>query len=495
VSKKVPHSTILDIYERKIRVGKAPEVLTAIRKDLIKFRTNRPLLLPLAQLARRAGDATLSIQLLRPLVRPTGRHIGKASPKEQAEYAAALIALGVLPEARRLLRSISQEEAPEALLFTAFQLFAQWNYRDAIPVLESYISSPTLSDYQRLLGQVNLAAALVSNRESKKASEMLVPLRRQTAKQELWLLLGNVLELSAQNEIFAKRWNRATSFLSEASKVLLSRGTVDNLYIRKWQTIVELHQRPGLRSTALKLNKIKQEAALKGSWETSRECDLFLAVATRNEVLRDKVFFGTPYSHYRSRLQSLYGEFDLPSHYDWSTDNSNVKDILNISDFASLRKLGLKPYHLLTKLTMALSADFYKPCTVSGFHSLLYPDDHFDPISSSMRIYQVVRRFRAWAIKHRLPIQLVENKSTYQLIAKPGFAIRVPSDLTKRLQHSIDEKLLAIFCGNTFSLAEAKGALNLPERTLSRELNALVESNVLIRYNRARATRYQFRTQ
>lgn len=495
----------LKIWDQQIKSGNAGEVLSAIRKTLERRRPPRHLLLPMAEMCRRAGAPAISLQLLRPLLRPPSPRHPQADSKEKAAYAGALVLLGVLPEAERLLKTIDLKEAPEALLYRAFAMFAQWNYQDAIPILNQYLQSVESSgnqnsgyetNYQTLVAQVNLAAALVSVGESEQAHLLLESVKQKAQASNYTLLLGNLLELSAQNSLFASQWSEAKDFLEQAAAVLKATPTADSLYVEKWSAILETLQNPELRNADLRLKKVKEKALQHKSWETVRECELFLSVFQKNVKLRDQVYFGTPFVHYRNRLLHFWPKTpQIPKSFDWSVGSkkqNSLKMALDLTNSAKLFELGLGPERLVTHLLFALASDFYKPFDISTLHGLVFPGNYFEPLSSSMRLYQLVLRLRQIFKSQKIAAEIRRTEGGYRLYPMPGTFIRVSKDLIGQATSSLGDKLRSSFESQIFSLADASHQLKIPRRTTSRQLKALIESGELLCYNRARATRYQF---
>lgn len=126
--------------------------------------------LELARLARRAYLPGVAILLLRPWVRPSSARAmeTEARPEETLEFASALIAVGARTEGVELLKSVDASRFPERDLFASFALFSSWDYASALPLLRRYTRHKGLSDYARLVGRANLAAALVHERSSRK---------------------------------------------------------------------------------------------------------------------------------------------------------------------------------------------------------------------------------------------------------------------------------------------------------------------------------------
>jgi hypothetical protein len=159
--------TGLESLVRSGESAKARRILRELRLD----RLTRAEKLQAANLARRSGLPELSIKLLNRVMRPRSG-ASDASARERAEYAAALSRIGATSEALGILESLKGSDHPEVPLFHAFALISQWDYRGAIPLLRRH-ERAAQTDYQRLIGRVNLVAALVFERQSREARELL----------------------------------------------------------------------------------------------------------------------------------------------------------------------------------------------------------------------------------------------------------------------------------------------------------------------------------
>ena len=202
-------------------------------------------------------------------------------------------------------------------LFKSFAYFSIWDYAQPISLLNDYVQVKSLTPYERLVGQVNLVAALVHERRHGEVEKQLPSLLEQTKEQKLTLLYGNILELSAQNAIFQGNLGRAERFLAQAEQALEGAKGTDLFYVQKWRAIIKLLGSAN-RDALSDLEKIRYQARDRQNWETIRDCDSFEAIKTKNTQLAQRVYFGTPFESYRVRFLGDYGNaLSLPSEYKW----------------------------------------------------------------------------------------------------------------------------------------------------------------------------------
>jgi len=477
----------LDSIEDLIRSGNGRQAQHQL-KAMVGKKLSREALFRVAGLARRAGLPDLGIRWLNPIVRPAARTPKRATDAETAEYAACLIRIGATSEALDLLSRIDSKRQPEGLLFRAHGLFTEWRNSEAIQPLMAYLRVSGLDPYQRLVGKVNLASALLDAREIRQAEALLAELREETQKFQHLLLLANSFELSAQLEIIKKDWRRAERYLEKAARLIKDQGAIDELFILKWAAIVGLLKRRGKGELA-RLQEVRNEALTKGHWETLRDCDLFKASALQDEKLLLHVYFGTPFEAYRRRLYQEFGKpVTLPDHYVWSPSGGSGKVWEPFGEHGRL-----KPGQLLHRLLGALTRDFYRPQRMAALHAAIYPDEFFNPVSSPTRVHQAIRRLRSWLKRHRVALEVNEKDGSYWLASKQGCRIRLPRHSpTETLVDIRLQKLHKRWGEAFFSATEAQRLLKVSARSTSRLLLDAAQDGQLARFGASSATRYRF---
>jgi hypothetical protein len=458
--------------------------------------------LEFARLCRRAGVPMLGLRALKPIVRPGARlrgDAGRASPAALTEYAALLLRLGAATEATRWLARVRTEDTPDKLLFEAFACFRQWDYAAAIAPLERYCQDPRVTPYSRLVGQVNWAAALVLERQDAQAERLLGRLAQATLAGGHDLLYGNTLETWIQLRVFQGRPGEALEFLAEVERRGFIRPGAEGILFRKWAAIARRCADPDDRRARRSLADLAVEARGLGSWEVARDCDFHEARLTRDRALMERLYFGTPYPAYRARIVAL-GFEPAQSVVDWCLGPPGVpkpRDILDVRTgvVAGRARDELRPGSLGLRLIQTLASDFYRPWRLAELHAALYPGQHFDPESSSLRVHQLLRRARAALAQARSSIRIEENRETYRLASGAPAIVRLgsihPTGLAGRAQGIIDRLVAALGSPTrSFSSSEAARILELDPRTVRRALRQAVSDGRLIRVGLARASRY-----
>lgn len=484
----------LNEIEELLRHGLARRGRARLRA-LQPRRLDRGSRLRVASLLRRAGETTAVLRLLNPLVRPPPRSAARATSGEIAEYAATLTRIGAAKEALDLLQPLDAKVYPEIPLFRAYAFFSQWRYAEAIPLLEQYVRMAKDS-YWQTLGMVNLAAALVYERHTERADALLAQLSERTTKMDLKLLHANTLEISAQQAIYAKKWAKAEGLLDRAKTIVGDLPMLDELYIRKWIYVLNLRKNPKSATHRKAMAELKRAATERGHWETLRDCDRHLAIATKDAALCLRVYFGTPFLSYRDRLlEEFPTKIKVPDEYFWDLGR---KESAVCSALVG-QPLGdgsrLKVGQLKHRLLGCLASDFYRPLRVATLFDELYPGEYYNPISSPNRVHQAVRELKMWLADARAPLDIREDHGSYRLCGgRWGCRLRVPapgwweknsSDSLSRLRSAAGTAL--------FTVQQASRWLKIPARTLRHQLSKAVEDSVVEKLGSGRSTRYRLR--
>lgn len=486
----------LEIVGKMIVSGQAVAARRAIR-SLVEKKVPREKKLELASLARRANLHGIALRLLNPLVRPTGKTLERATDAEKAEYAASLTYIGATAEALSLLKEVDESRVPEALLYQAFAHFSQWDYEAATPLLRRYLKGEGLTDYQRLVGKVNLVAALVEERRHPDVQSLVEDIGEETARKGYWLLHGNVLELSAQDLIFQGELLKAEKVIAKGLSVLGKTDSLDYFFLQKWQAILHRLQSPKDSAAEGRLRTVRAEAIRRGHWESARDCDRFHAIVSRDVDWVRYLYFGTPYAAFRRNLLKEFGEnIEMPDEYLWCLKGDLRKaPIFDLWEGKlKARRESLKIGMLLHRFLVVLCNDFYQPVRVAIAHHQLHPDEFYNPVTAPPRVYEAVRRLRAWFEKQRLPLDITEKAGFYRLVARAAFSIqlRERETLGKRTESQL-VKVREAFGDKPFSKKQVSLALGTSLRSALRLVDRAFQEGIVNRVGNGSAIRYIFR--
>jgi hypothetical protein len=472
----------LDFIDELIRAGKTMQARAELEKRTQR-RPERAETLRIAQLARRAGLLKLAMNLLNPYVRPSHRKIEKASDEERLEYAIVLQRMGALSESEALLNRLDPVRNPEQLLCRAWILFARWDYVASLPLLKQYVHESDMGAYQKRVGQVNLAAALVYEGVVDEAEPLLRELEEITRPAEFALLRGTVLQLRAQCALAESKLHRALQILNQAHDQLRDTDSLEALFVRKWRAVANLRLSPHNPEAFAALYTLRAEAAHRRHWETLRDCDFHVACARADAELFRKLYFGTPFAAYRERLEREARK--------WGCEIEHEKDFVwHLGDEGP--SLGSEPVWMrartgenslgssffkarthLGALFALVCSDFYRPQTLVSIFSQLFPRRYFSPLSSANNTQRLVTRLRHWLESEGLPLTLECRNGAYELVARAPIELHVESPSKEKVDPKLlrfVEELKRFDCSQNMSSQHIAEGLNISERSARRYL-------------------------
>jgi hypothetical protein len=480
----------LDLMIREGRLRESRRILRKVRISEIA----RVSMVRFAGLARRAGLAPISVRLLNPVVRPDRNLVKPANENELAEYAASLTNIGARTEALGILDSLNPKKNPEIFLFRAFNHISVWSYSKAISDLKNYISTQIVP-YQKLVGRVNLAAALVHESETNEAEALLNQLIAETKGRAFSRLHANALELRAQLNIERLKFIEAEKDLDQASELLKEAGALDEFFIMKWRTILKTRGK-ATPSKLEGLKILKQEASRRNHWETVRDSDFYLARFTRDWDLFCKLYHGTPHESFRKRIRKHLSDVRaVPESYDWLIFNdrksSKMFDVKGDMGPDSNLKVGL----VLHRLVSALTSDFYRPTRTAALFSILFSEEYYNPVTSPHRVHQNILRLRSGFNSLKLPLEVAATRYGYKLVATKPITIRTHLEgQTSRVQHIFSD-IQKQFGEDLFKTSDLMASTGLSKRTVLRLLEEARLLGLIEVAQGGRSTRYRLANQ
>lgn len=464
------------------RIGKAAKLLHQLNTSQV----GREWKLPLAKMCRRSGQIGVGLRLLTPLVLSQAHKLlSTATDEEMAEYAVLLQRHGSVGEALRLLERIPAEKVPESLLFRAFCHFNSWRYQAAIPLLERYLSSID-QDYPRLVGHVNLAAALAMCRMHDRALATLAKALEEARRGEHRRLEANCLELRAQVFIQMGMFAKAREDLELGVRLLDSASVHDTMFLSKWAAVIEAETSRNIAP----LERMREEASSRRLWETVREADLQILKVEFDTVLHEKLVFGTPFESYRERVAIETGVNLLVQHTVIGDGQVPCLDVFS-GDFQG--GADLKPGSKNHQLIEILSRDLYRPAKVGGLFAGLFPGEYFDIFSSPDRVHQILRRTRAWLKKSKTPLAIEEWQGFYSMKVQKGMALKLPLHRQRASWFEVHlQKLYQEYHAGEILPAEVvRGTLKFTEAEYKRFIKWALEEKKFAKVGGGRSTSYR----
>ncbi len=500
--------------------------LVAARELIVKVQEkscDRNQLLEVARLARKLELHDFGIHLLRPIIRGRGRAAPvKPKPDEIIEYAALLLRAGVHGEAAKLLAEVSdltasrsakstENDYPLLSLYQAHAEIYQWNYSEAIPHLQKFVESASVPEYQKMGGQLNLAAAHLFCDETVIARHIVDAILK-TARASKWQnVLQCALELSAQIAIAAEDYVTAEEHLAEG-KTLSTPDSLNHLFIKKWFAVMNLRKvlassrNKSIENILFDLDEVRTMARQHHHWETLRDCDFHQALLTRDSALLTRVYYLTPFRSYRERiLRESADWFILPKNFSYQIGSSNAPKGDDSSQVFDLDSGGhvdsqerLKSGQLLHLLLQTVLQDGYRPASISCIFSRLFANEFYEPNRSMKKVSGAVTRLNAWLEDSQSPLRIECDRGAYHCKSISPCAITVRDNTAESLptenlrMHALLKKLMERHQGQDFSTKVASETLGLSVRSCNNLLRWAMSNNLLASVGQGRSIKYYF---
>jgi len=489
------NSDELDEIDRLIKTGQQNVARAALTK-IQPAHVSRAQYAQFVNLLCRTGLVSKGLRLLNPLVRDPRMKDG-ATPQEKMEYAYLLVKIGALQEARKILDEIDVKEYPLSLLYYTFSLTPEWRYEATIPLLEKFIAAiGTSMPYSSLIAQVNLAAAQVFTRDYDQARSVLYQAKLQARKQGAQFLLGSLLELSAQLAVGESRWSDARGALEEAASLLRFSVTVESLYVRKWQTVLAFLTSPQPEQMRATMTSFRGRAFREKQWEVARDLDFQFLRRIEDQELFSYLYCGSPAPAFRLRLEKSFPLLALPSgFYGWTgrpgphTPPTYDLTTGKTDQGECFLERGQAPHRLL----LILARDFYRPTDLAQIASFLYPDDHYHPRHTPIKVHQIVSRLRKQIDQTRIPISIESLNGALRLCFKGNCTLvkdwRIENVPLMKTKLELDP-ILTELRDRFFSARDLARLMDASLSCAVRRIRHLVESGLVQRHGTGKNTRY-----
>ena len=443
---------------------------------------------PIANLMRRCGLFADAMKLAQRGIR-SSREGDEIYTACLAEYCTMLVRLGSVEEAGRRLAPLTQSMEPAALIARFWYHFTRFEYRESIPLLESWIGS--LRDpYMLMIAETNLAEAYFGVGRYGKSREVVSRAIKKCEASGYLRLYANGLHIRARCHSEMGDLEESNEDLNRALTALKSTGTADASIIRRQLAINE-----ALATSSLDpINKFREGALRAGLWETLRELDFqSLRIHFRADVLH-KLYFGTPYPAYRERIRSTFPDAKIEPEYLWGPRRGPILDLAT-GMIANANAPAEKPTRLNLLTLKALLQDAYRPLSTREIYAALFANEDFEASRSDARIHQCITRLRKWLKKANLPLRVDLQGTSYALNheGRPSLGIRVPASLPASMrprEATSFTKTLREHFSDTFTAADVRTQLDLSSATTIRRLTDAVASGYLKRIGSGKATRY-----
>ncbi len=479
----------LNIFTRE---GKRSEVI----ENILLAIKNKPSLIQKVQLANLANRNTSPMLAMKILARDILYSDKEYDVEEEEIYSAwatSLLQIGALEDAEKYL--LKTKTLKTRYLTNAFINFARWDYIAAIPHLKKFIKNTQINDYQKLIGELNLAASYVSIADFKNARKILSYLiPRLKIENSTRILYGNSIELAAQIEILTKNFPQAKVFLDEAKYIFKENKGRYLQYVLKWDLILKLTQDPNNLNFHKEFFQVRNNAIIDHDWETVRDCDFHFSRLTNNKNLLRSVCLGTPYKGFKDRIAKHFNivikdaEFSyvpgvlnkIPDRITWTLDQNYDRFDLSEGNF---------------NLIELLTRDIYKPPRVGEVFNKLYPGEVFNPFTSPGRVANTILRFNKWSKNNNEEFLIKIIEGDFILNGNSMYGIKRFLQF-RNLNYWIlpFNKLKKVKKGKTFSSDEFAKILMVSKRQANLLLKQALIKKLITKLSNGKSTRYIFKS-
>ncbi len=497
----------LEAIRDHIRAGAFSKAKALIRRAL-GARLTRVERLRLAYYCNEVLLPHLAINLLHRYIRPQ-RTRSDASVEETAEYGLALVRFGSHQEAIDLLASLDLSALPRAANVLALAYLRQWNYEPVIAVMKKTLRHPRLPEFDRLLVKEHLASALLHGREDFATSERLLrQIIAETSATHFRKARIDAMYMLMQNQLLQSQWLPALALLDQMDALMDESGDeLIPLIHQKWRTVIALQRRENVKAQLRKLDELKIHFGNLGNWREQRSCDYYTALALKDRELAIRVYFGTPFPGCRTKLLRGLGMTarDLPAHYDLTIPSRATSreaplliEVRNGGSPHSRRQL--KAGQLLQRLLQILVSDFYAPPDSVQLFAKLYPDEYFNPASSTFRVSQAIKRLRAWLKANHLPLAIEVRQGVFWLASDRHVVLRITRDLLEPASRetlriaNFQARVARQFGVRKFSAQELQDFLEVSRSLAVAWLREGCQNRTLVRWGAGPSTSYSVKT-
>lgn len=489
----VLNDELLNEVEEFIETGKIQSAIKALSKITVQDVPEKSIL-RLNDLLLRTGRLKASLRLLSFHLKTSSVHL---RPKLQARYALSLMQIGAHHEGRRIFSKLNFSEVPEANLYFAMGLGLNWQFSEAIPYLEKYLQRPDLTEQQRVVGETNLAQALVATSQYERGQDLvsrLVPIAR---KENLFTILAQLFDLQAQIFFAHKHYDKCFAFLSNAKEIFGSEYSKHSLSIEIARCLCSYALDPRSEVAKAELARLRQRAVDLERSALVREIDFQCAIIEKNMGLYLRVYFGAPSASYRMRLKSYFGaDVSVPSSYGLNPTKHPAppNHCIDAVEGRDLRSGAvLKKGQLSHRLLQILVSDFYMSFKHEALASHLMPQEHYDPDTTMKRVSKAITRLQQWFRVHNIPLEIRRGRTGFRLHFAEPYEVRVGISDETQLAFTATSGIEKLLTVRSYSVRELSMALNIPLRSTHRRVQDLLDNARIVSQKIGREVKYRLR--
>jgi len=526
---------ILDQCEQMIRSGLSHVARPILVRQMNLSRSvSAAEKIRLGHLLRRTGCFNECVKVLHSLARDERPSDNR--DLAQIEYATALTFLGLTAEAENIFLSLDKIKYPHVYAQMSTLNTINWDYESSVKNLETYFKNTfsthrttnTNDEYFNLIAEINLNISYAFAAPEKINLNRIYEIQKIIEKNNYKLLEAVTTQIIGRYLTMQKQFSTAETVFASGLKTLRGQKTFDYLYLKKWQLINALEKEKqsnlrNLKKIIMDFMQLKKTALILKDHETTRECDYYISLYTKNKQLHTYCYFGSPYSHYLNKFDHnlindhtifkfndnkmtyetvKHSDSNLISNDQYEFGKSHIKSknsvIINLSKlssyFVSKNCKKLKSEKILSSLLNSLTNDFYRPKTIHRLFKDVFSDRYWNPESSPNQIRQIVFRFREWSKENNAEFDLIHKSNHYYLALHNQSAVflKNKSHDEKYFLNSLSNDDTVVLKNNhkEFSFTDFMKSTGLSKRTAERKIAELKQQGKIKKIGTTRATQY-----
>lgn len=179
--------------------------------------------------------------------------------------------------------------------------------------------------------------------------------------------------------------------------------------------------------------------------------------------------------------------------------NNDFDSRKNMKIVNPIEDLTLLACPLLMKLFYVLTQDFYRQLKSAELHSLIFPENFYNPNSSPEVIKQLVFRLKKFLIKNKWPLELTVNSGRYSLkpkkLYKNNFAFKL--SFLDRTENEIEKQIVIQRLGLLklkqidYTYGELRRISQKCETSFGIEMKKALALGLLTKTGHSKSTRYR----
>jgi len=473
-------------WETAVREGRGQSVSREIKK-LVAKKIPNIYRREIAALLRRIGDYSLALKVIYPKIYNVDNQFQEnSSPTDVADYSLLLLRIGANNEALLKLMQLDPNKALQRNIYIAYCYFSVRNYEAALPYLLEYIELSGLSEYNRIIGRVNLLSALVETNRIQEAIDLSGELIAELNENVHRRLLANCYELRGQALKLNDDFDQAKDSLLESLRLLKQ----DSERYQYTALLNLSHLQAKKEGSEKPLLEFIDKAKKSKKFELLRQADYFRLEFINDQDLFCRLYYGTPYNAFKHKLLKAYPQYKSSLEKQWFFGKDGV--LVNVKEGKFNSKQVLKVGSVCHQTFQALFYDLYRPRPLSVIHELISDGDPFIPVHTPNRIKQIVYRLNKELASEGVKIQvkIKKNYLIWESEEKLRFVFEEGMEILN-INRSYLKLLKNQFGSEPFTRKEAQDTLQLSASQSKKVLKFLKEDEEVDHWNEGTLSLYQ----